>query len=101
MARELTELSTTRKTQVNTLRNYTRWPIAVLRHCGWTTEAVAAYADGTKYQSWALTDAGRGIAEAPLLDDRPPTKRCRATSKRGKSGRERGCTLRHARTVGI
>jgi hypothetical protein len=60
---KLTELSINRKTQVNTLRNYTRWPIAVLRHCGWTTEAVAAYEDGTKYQSWALTDAGRGIAE--------------------------------------
>lgn len=32
----LEEVKTSRGVQINTLRNYTRWPIAVLRDLGWT-----------------------------------------------------------------
>ncbi|MCA1997283.1 MAG: hypothetical protein LDL56_08645 [Armatimonadetes bacterium] len=51
-----------RRTQVNTLHNYTRWPIAVLRDSGWAEEANVSYRDGRKYRAWALTAKGQAVA---------------------------------------
>ena len=55
----LRKLAAARGTQVNTLRNYTRWPIALLRDAGWVQEANASYRDRRSYSAWALTDKGR------------------------------------------
>jgi hypothetical protein len=58
----LSKLASTRKTQVNTLYNYTRWPIAVLRDSGWVEEASVRFVDRQKYKAWQLTEKGRGVA---------------------------------------
>ncbi len=58
----LDTLAAARKTQVNTLHNYTRWPIAVLRDSGWVEEADATYRDRRKYRVWKLTEKGRAVA---------------------------------------
>ena len=49
--------------QVNTLHNYTRWPIAVIRDVGWAEKAAAHFADGQKYNAFRLTDLGRAAAQ--------------------------------------
>lgn len=56
-------VSDARKIQVNTLQNYTRWPIALLRYLGWATRGAAKFEDGRKYGTFHLTDKGRGVAE--------------------------------------
>ena len=58
----LTALAAIRKTQINTLHNYTRWPIAVLRDSGWVDAATGNYADGRKYSVWRLTEKGLAVA---------------------------------------
>lgn len=48
-----------RSTQVNTLQNYTRWPIALLRDSGWMEQGSATFGNGRKYRTWRLTDKGQ------------------------------------------
>lgn len=55
--------SDARRIQVNTLQNYTRWPIALLRDLGWATRGSARFSDGRKYGTFHLTDKGRALAE--------------------------------------
>ncbi len=55
--------SDARNIQVNTLQNYTRWPIALLRDLGWATRGPASFRDGRKYGTFHLTDKGRALAE--------------------------------------
>ncbi len=59
----LAGVSTARKVQINTLRNYTRWPIAVLRDLGWATRGPATLRDGARYETFRLTDRGHALAE--------------------------------------
>lgn len=56
-------VSDARKIQVNTLQNYTRWPIALLRDLGWATRGPAKFRDGRKYGTFHLTDKGQALAE--------------------------------------
>jgi hypothetical protein len=56
-------VSGTRGIQVNTLQNYTRWPIALLRDLGWAESGPARFKDGRKYRSFHLTDKGRVLTE--------------------------------------
>lgn len=55
-------VSRARVIQVNTLKNYTRWPIALLRDLGWTTRGRARFRDGRKYETLYLTDKGQALA---------------------------------------
>lgn len=59
----LKNVSDTRGIQVNTLQNYTRWPIAVLRDLGWTKNGSARYGDGGKYRALHLTCRGHELAQ--------------------------------------
>jgi len=56
-------VSSARKIQVNTLQNYTRWPIALLRDLGWAERGSAKFRDGRKYGTFHLTDKGKVLAE--------------------------------------
>ena len=56
-------VSRARNIQVNTLQNYTRWPIALLRDLGWTTRGPARFRDGREYGTLYLTDKGQALAE--------------------------------------
>ncbi len=58
MNAELSALASARQTQVNTLQNYTRWPIAVLRDSGWVEQGTARFGNGKKYPVWGLTKRG-------------------------------------------
>ncbi len=51
-----------RNTQVNTLQNYTRWPIALLRDCGWMEQGFSTFDNGKKYRTWYLTEKGKSLA---------------------------------------
>lgn len=51
-------VSNARGIQVNTLRNYTRIPIALLRDLGWAEKGTANFANGRKYSSLHLTERG-------------------------------------------
>ncbi len=62
-AERVAAVSCARKIQVNTLRNYTRWPIAVLRDLGWATRGSAKFGNGRKYGTFLLTDKGQVLAE--------------------------------------
>ncbi len=62
MQTALDALSKSRNIQVNTLHNYTRWPIAVLRDSGWVKDVRANYSDGRTYKAFALTETGRETA---------------------------------------
>ncbi len=62
MANALTSVSEARDIQVNTLRNYTRWPIALLRDLGWATRRPTRFRDGRKYDALHLTDKGQVLA---------------------------------------
>lgn len=55
-------VSEARKIQVNTLQNYTRWPIALLRDLGWATRGPAKFRDGRKYGTFHLTEKGQALA---------------------------------------
>lgn len=59
---ELENTAEGRGIAVNSLRNYTRWPIAVLRDCGWATNNEERFADGKKYKVWKLTESGKDVA---------------------------------------
>lgn len=63
MNSELKKLSNERGIQVNTLHNYTRWPIALLRDLGWAEKGRAKYNDGQTHNSFLLTDKGRALSE--------------------------------------
>ena len=56
-------VSRARDIQVNTLKNYTRWPIALLRDLGWTKQGWARFRDGREYETLYLTDKGQALAE--------------------------------------
>lgn len=56
-------VSNARNIQVNTLQNYTRWPIALLRDLGWATRGPARFRDGRKYGTFHLTEKGRVLAD--------------------------------------
>ncbi len=60
----LQSLSLERKIQINTLRNYTRWPIAVLRDSGWTENIKVKFDDGSVYSALKLSASGLALAEA-------------------------------------
>lgn len=63
-SREAVEaVSNARQIQVNTLQNYTRWPIALLRDLGWAARGPARFRDGRKYGTFHLTDKGHALAE--------------------------------------
>lgn len=62
MGNALDRLASARGTQVNTLTNYTRWPIAVLRDSGWVQEVDVTYKDRRKYRAWGLTERGQAVA---------------------------------------
>lgn len=59
-------VSSARGIQVNTLQNYTRWPIALLRDLGWAEKGAAKFANGRKYSALHLTE--RGWAQAKRLE---------------------------------
>lgn len=59
-------VSSARGIQVNTLQNYTRWPIALLRDLGWAERGAAKFANGRKYSALHLTE--RGWAQAKRLE---------------------------------
>jgi hypothetical protein len=59
----LRQLSGRRGIQINTLYNYTRWPIAVLRDCGWVARDKARLGNGTSYDVMRLTDRGKAFAD--------------------------------------
>ncbi len=50
----LDQVARARGIQINTLHNYTRWPIAVLRDCGWATKVRAGF---------QLTALGQGVVQ--------------------------------------
>lgn len=56
-------VSDARRIQVNTLQNYTRWPIALLRDLGWATRGPARFNDGRKYGTFHLTGKGQALAD--------------------------------------
>ena len=60
---ELNKLSTQRGIQINTLRNYTRWPLAVFRDLGWTKKEKEPYR-GVKreFELHRLTPVGKAQA---------------------------------------
>ncbi len=60
----LENLSERRRIQINTLKNYTRWPIAVLRDVNWVVDGSANYEDGRSYSVFKLTEEGETIAKA-------------------------------------
>lgn len=56
-------VSKARNIQPNTLANYTRWPIALLRDLGWVNQGRAYYLDGKQYRTFHLTEKGTSLAE--------------------------------------
>ena len=60
----LARVSRERNIQVNTLQNYTRWPIAVMRDLGWTDKERRTFRDGEGwFQVHRLTESGKRVAE--------------------------------------
>lgn len=59
----LATVSRERKIQINTLQNYTRWPIAVLRDLGWAKRRSTKFRDGREYTTFHLTDKGQVLAD--------------------------------------
>lgn len=55
-------VSESREVQINTLGNYTRWPIALLRDLGWATPSIARFQDGRGYRTFRLTERGWAVA---------------------------------------
>jgi hypothetical protein len=62
-ATSLADLAKRRMVQVNTLHNYTRWPLAAMRDCGWTAEVTVKFDNGDRCQSRKLTALGEAAAE--------------------------------------
>ena len=64
IAAAMTRVAAEQNVQVNTLKNYTRWPIAVMRDLGWTEKARRPFLSGGRsFEVHQLTDAGRRVAE--------------------------------------
>ena len=67
----LNELKETRGIQINTLRNYTRWPLAVLRDLGWTERDREPYRRNNKtfdiHRLTALGKDGRMASKRQLI----------------------------------
>jgi hypothetical protein len=64
IAGALDRLSAQRRTQINTLKNYTRWPIAIMRDCGWTEKARLPFAKGGRtFEVHKLTPRGNEVAQ--------------------------------------
>lgn len=61
--KEIQRVSNARKIQVNTLQNYTRWPIALLRDLGWATRGHAHFRNNDRYGTFILTEKGQALAE--------------------------------------
>ena len=60
----LLDVAAKRNVQVNTLQNYTRWPIAVMLHFGWTEKARRRFRTGGRsFGVYQLTETGKRIAE--------------------------------------
>lgn len=59
----LQEVSAERQIQINTLKNYTRWPIAIMRDCGWTEKVRIRFQEGGSFEAHQLTEIGKGVAE--------------------------------------
>jgi hypothetical protein len=56
-------LSEERRIQINTLKNYTRWPIAIMRDCGWTEKVRLKFRKGgTSFEAHRLTEHGKTVA---------------------------------------
>jgi hypothetical protein len=62
MVAAVAKLAAARNTQVNTLQNYTRWPIALLRDSGWMVAGAAKFSNGQSYRTWVLTGKGSTLA---------------------------------------
>lgn len=58
----LEAVSHVRNIQINTLRNYTRWPIALIRDLEWATRGTARLRDGSRYTTLQLTEKGKALA---------------------------------------
>lgn len=56
-------VSQSRAIKINTLYNYTRWPIAILRDSGWVTQGKASFKDGRKYRTFQLSDTGSALVK--------------------------------------
>ena len=60
----LNKVSSDQKVQVNTLRNYTRWPIAVMRDLGWTAKERRMFQSQVgSFEVHKLTEKGKSVAE--------------------------------------
>jgi hypothetical protein len=56
-------LSKERRIQINTLKNYTRWPIAIMRDCGWTEKVRLKFRKGAaSFEAHQLTQSGKTVA---------------------------------------
>ena len=61
----LNDLRDSRGIQINTLKNYTRWPLAVLRDLGWTEKEREPFRSGNKtFEIHRLTALGQAKAES-------------------------------------
>ena len=64
IAEALTKVAAEQNVQVNTLKNYTRWPIAVMRDLGWTEKAPRSFRLRRRsFEVHRLTEVGRKVAE--------------------------------------
>ena len=60
----LAQVATQQQVLVTTLRNYTRWPIAVMRDLGWTKKGRLKFRHSTKhFEVHQLTERGKEIAD--------------------------------------
>jgi len=63
----LERVSEERQIQINTLRNYTRWPIGIMRECGWTEKIRVPFRTGGRsFEAHQLTPEGRELAQRLL-----------------------------------
>lgn len=62
-AEYMSQVSNIRGIQQNTLKNYTRWPIAILRDIGWVKQDIATFENGRRYKTFRLSDKGRAVIE--------------------------------------
>jgi len=59
-------LSEERHIQINTLKNYTRWPIAIMRDCGWTEKVRLKFRKAGTFEAHRLTEQGKTVARRIL-----------------------------------
>ena len=73
IADALTKVAAEQNVQVNTLRNYTRWPIAVMRDLGWTEKARRSFQRGGRsFEVHKLTGEGQEGRGGGVSLGRPP-----------------------------